>query len=777
MEQKPTPFSAARVITAVVVGLLGAVIIWVVTPYNNYVLANSYVSDSYLPVAALFLLLLLVLVVNPLLRLVNRSWALNFRQLALIAGIWLVASVVPGQGLMRMLPAMLAQAPRSASQNKRLAEAYDESKIPQSLFPARYEWKEISDDAKPLLIDRLKKVGASDKLDERQRRLANGLAFLLERFEFSDAEIKSLQTQLPPLLKAAGVAPITPADLNTRQHWVRTSGTVSNLAFGERHEVAEYFATELPEGVPLPWKAWAGPLLTWGVFFLFAWLLMIGLGMIVLPQWRQNERLPFPLLTFHHALIEEPEQGRFFATLFRKRSFWLAAGVIFVLHGMVGLKTYHPEAVPAIPLNWSLINFFSEEPLYYTPGWMHTSQIYFMFLGFAFFMPSRISFSIVFFQVAYALYIMLGHAYLAKFEWGTISDHKTGALVALSAVIVWLGRAHWLNVFRTLFRAAQSDEDRRNRRAALMFLTGGAGMFGWLVWAGVQWGWALMLVAITFMVSLMVTRFLAETGMPFFRIDAAYPHDILRSMPLQWLGAASVFMAGIISVVVHMASRVSVAAMSSHAMGMDPEASPKAQSRIAALLLAVLLVGLFIGGGAHLYVNYHHSMSKDSREQPLNPQGAGSIGVAQRDMLMFKDKQPEIVQQAALQTAWDFVQGKHQAMSPSEYNRVLHFLFGAGLAALLYWACLSMPRFPLHPIGLLMVVSYFSNIAWISVFFGALIKVILLRYGGARLFRAATPAFLGVILGEVLALVVWAIVPGALAVMGEPYKVVPIQPM
>jgi len=184
-----------------------------------------------------------------------------------------------------------------------------------------------------------------------------------------------------------------------------------------------------------------------------------------------------------------------------------------------------------------------------------------------------------------------------------------------------------------------------------------------------------------------------------------------------------------------------------------------------------------VGGAAHLYVNYNHAMSKDTREQPLNPLGAASIGGAHRDLLIWKERQAEIVQRSALGTAWDFARGEHQQFSPAEYNRVLHFLFGAGLAALLYWACLSMPRFPLHPIGLLMVVSYFSNTAWVSVFFGALVKVVLLRYGGARLFRAATPAFLGLILGEVLALVLWAIVPGVLVLTGEPYKPVPIQPM
>jgi hypothetical protein len=195
------------------------------------------------------------------------------------------------------------------------------------------------------------------------------------------------------------------------------------------------------------------------------------------------------------------------------------------------------------------------------------------------------------------------------------------------------------------------------------------------------------------------------------------------------------------------------------------------------LLMAVLLLGLVVGGGVHLYVNYNHSMSKDTREQPLNPQGAAAIGGAHRDLLMWKDKQPEIAPQSLRSTAWDFVRGNHQQFSPAEYNRPLHLLLGAGVAAFLYWACLSMPRFPLHPIGLLMVWSYFSNTAWVSVFFGALIKVILLRYGGARLFAGATPAFLGLIIGEVLALVVWAIVSGVLVLLGLPYKPVPIQPM
>ena len=55
--------------------------------------------------------------------------------------------------------------------------------------------------------------------------------------------------------------------------------------------------------------------------------------------------------------------------------------------------------------------------------------------------------------------------------------------------------------------------------------------------------------------------------------------------------------------------------------------------------------------------------------------------------------------------------------------------------------------------------------------------LVLLRYGGARTYRAAQPAVIGLIVGEVFASVFWRLVPAVLAILGRPYIVVPIQPM
>ncbi len=644
------------------VGLIGAFIIFVATPYNNFVMASQYIADSYLPVAALFLILLLVLVVNPVLRLVNRRLALNKWQLAFVLGILLVACVVPSSGLLRQLPYAIARIPLDVRGSEPLAKAYEKANLPPSLFPDKIGYK---------------------------------------------AE--------------------TP--------------------------VSEYFIQELPEGESVPWAAWVPPLLSWGAFLLFSWLMMIGMSLIVLPQWRRNERLPFPLLTLQESLIEEPAEGRLYAPVFRSKGFWIAAGIVFFLHLLAGLKAYSPESVPAIDLEWNLNQMFSEGALRFLPGHIKASRIYFIFLGMAFFMPNRIGFSIWFFELAYAVYAALAEAYTPPFHYATIYEHRTGALFSLTLFILWLGRKHWAHVFRCIF-SAKTEEDRRDRNAGLMFSIGCVGMYFWLTWCGVQPGWAVFYVFIAFMVSLLITRIVAETGMPFIRIDFRYNITLVKIAPLSWLGPASLYFATVIAMLFPTASRVSCATMATHAIGLDENARPRRQFYFGMFLIVLLIVGTVVSGAVHLYANYHHSMSIDGRAQPLSAWGTERLGPANNDL-----------------RAW--AEGR---VERPVYNQVFHLGFGAALCALLEWACLTMPRWPFHPIGLIMQATFYANEAWASVLFGWLAKVLLVKYGGAKLYRLARPVFLGIIMGEVFAAVFWCVEPAVRVLLGMPYIVVRVLP-
>ena len=57
---------------------------------------------------------------------------------------------------------------------------------------------------------------------------------------------------------------------------------------------------------------------------------------------------------------------------------------------------------------------------------------------------------------------------------------------------------------------------------------------------------------------------------------------------------------------------------------------------------------------------------------------------------------------------------------------------------------------PLHPIGFPIMTSWLIDWMWFSVFFAWLIKVTILKYGGASLFARSRYFFLGMITGRML---------------------------
>jgi hypothetical protein len=246
----------------------------------------------------------------------------------------------------------------------------------------------------------------------------------------------------------------------------------------------------------------------------------------------------------------------------------------------------------------------------------------------------------------------------------------------------------------------------------------------------------------------------AETGVPFIRIDAGYQMGFLRLFPISMLGPVTFWFSYVMAVIFTIASRVSAATLATHAIGLDEKATPKRQSNTASVLVGLLVIGLVICGAAHLYDNYHHSVSLDGQQHPLAPWGTGRLDGANAGLLEWETGR--------------------LAMPP--YSMSGHLAFGAGLAAVLQWLCLMTPRWPIHPMGLLMVNTFYSNHMWVSVFLGWLMRVLILRYGGPRVYRAAAPVFLGLIMGEVFAAVYWGFDPAIRVLLGLPYRPIPIQP-
>jgi hypothetical protein len=461
--------------------------------------------------------------------------------------------------------------------------------------------------------------------------------------------------------------------------------------------------------------------------------MMMGLSLIVLPRWAEGERLAFPLLTVQRSLLEEPRKGRLLASLFYKKSFWVPVAVVVVLRFLKDIQEYYPGIVPYIDLRWDMKHLFTEDPLRYLPYCMQEGVIDFTLVGITFFMPTRAAFSIWFFRVVYALHTMFVGAYMPPYPWGAINDQRMGAMIAIAVGVLWLGRHHWAHVMRCVVRRPATDADSRDRKSALMFLLGCAGMFAWLVWAGVPLIWAVVLVITAFIFCLVMARVVADTGLPDMSLALRYPLAFTGWVPIGWVTPVVLFFSTAIVMLFPAASGSNPTVLATHAIGLDQKASARYQWRLGLFLPVLLVLGLVICGASVLHMEYHNSTTISG--STLNPGGYGQLAVDQ-----------------------PMIESVTAQRNPAPRNLPTHFAFGALLAGFLQWACLVMPRWPLHPIGLLTLDGWMLSTGWWSILIGWSIKTVLVRLGGSRIYTASAPVFIGLIVGDVSGKMIWWIV-------------------
>lgn len=652
--------TAMRIVVAVVVGFVGAVLIWVITPFNNFTLYNGYISDSYLPVTALVIIVVIMLIVNPLIGLIfKRERMLSKQQLAIIFGILLVACALPGDGLLRVLPYSLSKTTVDLNTSKEYSSAFEKIKVPQMLFPG-------------------------------------------------------------------------------------------STAFGANNPQAEKMFTGYLKEDKLPWGAWLKPLAGWGIFIVFCWLMMGSLASIVLPQWRDNEKLPFPLVEVAQSYIEEPEEG-LLPALYKSRWFWIAFIAITLLHSLNMLAQYFPDRFPSIPLALDITGVFTQPPLIYLPGSFFKTPIYFIFIAMGFFMPFRMGFSIWFFSLAYGFYSALGRTYVPNFSALTVNDHRTGAMIVLTVYVLWLGREHWINVVKSMFFRLKGDAAFRDALSGWLFVIGCIGMLGWMFWFGVG-VWALFYLFMGFMISILIMRFLAETGTPFIKVEPAARMG-MDVLPMSWMSAVPVYFNAFFAIFTMYGSRSCFPAFALHALGMPKDMSEKSRTKLLITLIVIALSGVVICGAVHLVSAYRYTPFMGGSDSLT--WGKGVLDNAQRDLISFE---------------------KGTYAKNVTHNRPLHLVAGAVLTGVLQWLCVTFPAWPLHPIGIILALTFFGNMSWLSILIGWAVKGFIVRFGGSKLLRTAKPFFLGLIAGEAVIIIVWASVAAVLAFSGLPYEKVLLQP-
>ena len=103
---------------------------------------------------------------------------------------------------------------------------------------------------------------------------------------------------------------------------------------------------------------------------------------------------------------------------------------------------------------------------------------------------------------------------------------------------------------------------------------------------------------------------------------------------------------------------------------------------------------------------------------------------------------------------WDVRRGYSYAVHwlripfETHWTGMLHIGIGAAVMTALMLARWHFVWWPLHPLGYPFGGIWILNHLWFNMFLAWLIKVLVLRYGGIRLYRQTRPFFYGLILGQ-----------------------------
>ena len=410
---------------------------------------------------------------------------------------------------------------------------------------------------------------------------------------------------------------------------------------------------------------------------------------------------------------------------------WLGAMFPLVIGSIKALHRYDPS-YPVIGLLWYL-PFVGKQSL--------RLDISFSMVGFSYFINTQIAAGLWFFHLLSK--IQKEFLSIAGFKpdqtvvYG-VSDFPfmayqgVGALLAMVLVGLWIGREHLKNVFlKAIGRAPEvedGDEIISYRSAFLGAVGGMATMAVWLWIMGTQ-GWvAVVFIVVAMLIFIGVTRIIAEAGLAVIRAPMIAPDLMVLGLGTQLIGPSSVWN---LSMAYIWASdiRVFVMGTCANALKLIEEMPP----RLRKMVFGAIVLALFIGALGSIWMVFHMAYYH------------GGINL---NSWFFKSS-PQIVYQNALRN-----------LEPvSVYWEGMSFFAGGGLVmTAMMWARQRFPWWPFHPIGFPIGGNRLMDTIWFSVFLAWLLKWMLMRYGGANMFRQSRYFFLGLICGQFLCSGLWLVI-------------------
>ncbi len=529
----------------------------------------------------------------------------------------------------------------------------------------------------------------------------------------------------------------------------------------------------------VPWGEWMTPLVAWSLFFLVAYWVMLSGVALFQKQWVHHERLLFPLVVVPLQVLDRPDRGHVFNRFFRNKLVWLGIALGMLPHIYTGLHDYFPKIPQADVFLWGTRVFQGGLARPWTPLNSLLIGILPLIIGLSFLLTREISFSLWAFYLLGKVEAIIGTGLgIAGLRTATSPDafpfpslQTAGAYLGLAAVSIWVARkglgeavGRALGRAPGLVRAASSRGAGRagvspapgamaGATPALPASHGDAGSLGaglprqwyiiggavgfillvvFCVAAGMPVGPALVMLVLSFVYLLAMTRLVAEAGMPWCaEPDFRGHHWVMALFPSGSLRAPQIVATGMMLTFSH-DLRIAPMPRLMQSFKMTDVTGTRNRDLIAAIGLT-LAIALPVSLWALMKDSYLH----------------GGIAINTYRFVSLA-RQPGLFMEKAHNTMRPFVDLPTLAII--SYGTAKLLLLNLLRTYYLWW--------PLHPVGYAMSFVTYLHKEWFSVLLGWAMQTLIIRYGGHKGYQVARPLFLGLILGAMIAGGFWLVLDG-----------------
>ncbi len=465
---------------------------------------------------------------------------------------------------------------------------------------------------------------------------------------------------------------------------------------------------------------WFAPMAFWTLFIMVIGWSFLCINVLVRRAWVDHIRLSFPITRLPVMLIEEQGEG------LKSRTLIAGALVAASLDILNGLHVWYPS-LPAIPIRATPLEF---------PGqpWSGLTQPFFITfypfaIGLSFLVPLDISFSCWFFYLFMKLQIVAGFylGYSNTPDFPYISEQGIGAWYAFGFALLFSMRKYLKEVLRVALHPDGSDKDEpMSYRRALIGLVVGAVLFVIFWWQAGMSPWLGLLVMFTyFMLAVCITRVRAEAGGQHTVWDLE-PMRMFRLVDSRLLGPGNLTAAAI-SHWYWRLNRSHIMPGQLEAFKMAKDQGIRLRSLIAPLMVALLLATV-VGMWACLHIFYSDGATSKCLGFPT------WTGVEMYDGL-----------NNSLTAGYKATAARWSAVGLS-----------ALMVVVLAWLRARFVWFPFHPLGYCIGPGLMW--LWLPCLIAWVLKLVILRYGGLKLYRRTLPFFLGLILGDYIAGALWSLI-------------------